>query len=138
MANSGSNLLSRFGYDSLLNSVPDDIVVLIRMISEARAGGREIKSLYPKEIEMARSAARASSVRFSNEIEGVSIPENRMMEVMGGTTEPRGRHEQEIAGYRDAIDDVYLNGREMGMDEGTAIRLHREVFSASRPCRRGR
>ena len=69
-------------------------------ISDERRG--QNKSVYT-ELE---KVARVQSVKGSNAIEGIATTDARIREIVNGNSAPLNHNEREIAGYRDAQDDI--------------------------------
>lgn len=61
----------------------------------------------PEVLEVLREQAIIQSVESSNRIEGVTVPANRLRPLVIGRARPRDRSEQELAGYRAALDWIF-------------------------------
>ena len=53
--------------------------------------------------------ARVQSVKGSNAIEGIITTDARIKEIVDGDSAPLNHSECEIAGYRDALDEIHKN-----------------------------
>src|SRR5262249_17509229 len=75
----------------------------------AQAKGRQ--ELYtrqsPQILKALREAALIQSVESSNRIEGVTVAPDRLRPLVQGTARPRDRSEQEIHGYREALNLIH-------------------------------
>src|SRR5258708_15920147 len=58
----------------------------------------------PEALEVLREQAIIQSVESSNRIEGVTIAADRLRPIVIGRVRPRDRSEEELAGYRRALD----------------------------------
>lgn len=68
------------------------------------------------------------SIRFSNAIEGITAPDSRIREIADRETDPKGYAEQQIAGYRDALDAILENFGSIPVTPDHILRLHRILF----------
>jgi Fic family protein len=61
----------------------------------------------PELLAALREQAKIQSVESSNRIEGVTVPKERLKPLVLGRAHPRDRSEEEIAGYRKALDWIF-------------------------------
>jgi len=78
----------------------------------------------PQVLEVLREQAIIRSVESSNRIEGVTIPAGRLRPVVLGKAKPRDRSEEELAGYRQALDWIFSRRRQMSIRPAVFQRLH--------------
>lgn len=78
----------------------------------------------PEVLEVLREQAIIQSVESSNRIEGVTIPAERLRPVVLGKAKPRDRSEEELAGYRRALDWIFTRKRQVTVIPKTIQRLH--------------
>ena len=78
----------------------------------------------PEVLKGLQKAAIIESTESSNRLEGVIISTQRLHALMLKDATPRSRSEQEIAGYRDALNLIHESGKEMPFSEGTIRQLH--------------
>jgi Fic family protein len=78
----------------------------------------------PEVLEVLREQAIIQSVESSNRIEGVTIPADRLRPVVLGKVKPRDRSEEELAGYRQALDWIFSRKRKMSVIPAVIQRLH--------------
>lgn len=112
-----------------------DIAVPVSLLGAARGIGRIVERTsfrikeHPKVfIELERDA-RFLSVKGSNEIEGIRTSEERLTSLMDRSVEPIGHDEEEIAGYRDALELIHTNHSSMELTKETILGLHRIMMS---------
>jgi len=79
----------------------------------------------PEVLEVLRQQAIIQSVESSNRIEGVTIPVDRLRPLILGGARPRDRSEEELAGYRKALDWVLSPPRGVSVTSADILRLHR-------------
>ena len=68
--------------------------------------------------------ARIQSVKGSNAIEGIVTTDVRIKEIVNGNSAPLDHNEREIAGYRDALDEIHRSYAELSISENTILHLH--------------
>jgi len=78
----------------------------------------------PEVLEVLREQAIIRSVESSNRIEGVTIPADRLRPVVLGKAKPRDRSEEELAGYRQALDWIFSRQRRVSVMPAVFQRLH--------------
>lgn len=78
----------------------------------------------PEVLEVLREQAIIQSVESSNRIEGVTIPAERLRPVVVGKVKPRDRSEEELAGYRKALEWIFSRKREVSVIPAVIQRLH--------------
>ncbi len=83
----------------------------------------------PDILESLRTFASIESTDASNRIEGVTAPEARIRELVAKKTQPRDRSEQEIAGYRDALELIHQSGEDMPVTVNVVLQLHNMLYS---------
>ena len=78
----------------------------------------------PEVLDVLREQAIIQSVESSNRIEGVTIAADRLRPVVLGKSKPRDRSEEELAGYRQALDWIYSRKRQVSIIPKVIQRLH--------------
>lgn len=78
----------------------------------------------PQRLKTLREHALIESAVSSNRIEGVQIDQARIGTVIFGKPLLRDRDEEEVRGYRQALDLVHLKGRDLPVNEATIQHLH--------------
>ncbi len=68
--------------------------------------------------------AKVQSVKSSNEIEGIVTTDERIREIVNGSSAPLNHNEQEIAGYRDALAEIHRGYADLEFRESDILRLH--------------
>jgi Fic family protein len=79
----------------------------------------------PQRLKVLREHAIAESAISSNRIEGVEIDQSRVGTVIFGRPALRDRDEQEVRGYRDALNLIHNRGAGLVVSEETVLELHR-------------
>ena len=78
----------------------------------------------PEALRVLREQAIIRSVESSNRIEGVTVPAGRLRPLVLGQDAPRNRSEEELAGYRQALDWAFSRERRVAVVPALFQRLH--------------
>ena len=78
----------------------------------------------PEVLESLRQQAVIQSVESSNRIEGVTVAPDRLLPLAVGKARPRDRSEEELAGYRRALEWIYTRKSAIDVDARTIRHLH--------------
>ena len=78
----------------------------------------------PEALRVLREQAIIRSVESSNRIEGVTVPAGRLRPLVLGQDSPRNRSEEELAGYRQALDWAFSRERRVAVVPALFQRLH--------------
>ena len=106
-------------------SIPSTTAWYLADILEARG----MQNLYIKQsphiLKALREHALIESAVSSNRIEGVEIEQSRIGTVIFGKPHLRDRNEEELRGYREALDLIHGRGRDIVLSEKTIMDFHR-------------
>jgi Fic family protein len=95
------------------------------------AEGKGRQDLYTKQspqiLKALREMAMVESVESSNRIEGVTVEPERLRPLVLGNTRPRNRSEEEIQGYRNALERIHTRSAEIQIMPETVRELHRTI-----------
>ncbi len=105
-------------------SIPVGTGWLLGSCMEARGKQDLCLRQKPEVLEALREQAIVQSVESSNRIEGVTIPADRLCPVVIGKVKPRDRSEEELAGYRQALDWIFSRKRQVSIIPKVIQRLH--------------
>ena len=78
----------------------------------------------PQRLKTLREHAVAQSVVSSNRIEGINVEPSRVETIIFGTPTLKDRDEEEVAGYRSALNHVHASAPELPLSETTILKLH--------------
>jgi Fic family protein len=78
----------------------------------------------PEILEALREQAMIQSVESSNRIEGVTVAAKRLRPVVLGKEQPRDRPEEELFGYRQALDWIFSRKRRITLSPEVIRKLH--------------
>ena len=112
-------------------SVPIGTSWLLSQCMEAKGKQELWIRQKPAILKALREQAMIQSVESSNRIEGVTIAPARLRPVILGNSRPRDRSEEEIAGYRKALNRIFLQKRPATIDANLSRRLHQLAMGGS-------
>src|SRR5438128_8860227 len=78
----------------------------------------------PQKLKVLREHALIESAISSNRIEGVEVDQARIGTIVFGKALLRDRDEEEVRGYRKALDLIHTKGSDLPITEETIRRLH--------------
>jgi Fic family protein len=78
----------------------------------------------PEVLKVLRQQAIVQSVESSNRIEGVTVSPDRLRPLILGKSKPRDRSEEELAGYRRALDWIFSRASGVSVTPAVIQRLH--------------
>lgn len=79
----------------------------------------------PEVINALREVAIIQSVESSNRIEGVTVASERLRPLVLGRAKPRDRSEEELAGYRRALEWIFTRKRNVEVTPAVVQHLHK-------------
>ena len=124
--------MRRFDYHFLAEKVWDnEIVNYVSQIHEMKGRQSLYLSQKPMDLERLVEIAKIQSTASSNEIEGIRTTDTRLRQLMSEKTMPQSRAEEEIAGYRDALNTVHENFNYIPLTPNYILQLHKIMFSQS-------
>ena len=83
----------------------------------------------PEELKKLVEIAKVQSTEASNAIEGIVTTSTRIRQLVEEKTAPRNRDEQEIAGYRDALNIIHENFDAIPITRNYILQLHKVLYS---------
>ena len=98
---------------------------LIADLAEFRGKQQLFSRQSPRKLKVLREHALIESAISSNRIEGVELEPARIKTVVLGTGAYKNREEEEVAGYRSALNWIHLKSERIPISEQTVLRLHR-------------
>jgi len=104
--------------------LPAEIVNLTSTIAAFNAISGTRKDNNKKIYTELEKFARVQSVKGSNAIEGIITTDARIREIVDGNSAPLNHSEREIAGYRDALDEIHTSHMQMSFSENLILHIH--------------
>lgn len=119
-----------FDYSFLDNGLlPANLISLTSGIESMKTMSRVRKDDNIQIFNELEKIAVIQSVKSSNAIEGIITTDARINEIVKQSSAPRNHNEAEIAGYRDALNEVHNNYESLDFDERTILGLHEIMMS---------
>lgn len=103
-------------------------IATLRQLGEYRGKQELFTRQRPEVFEALRTVAMVESTESSNRIEGIEAPKSRIEAIVLRDTRPRNRSEQELAGYRDALNLIHDTGAQMPFSVNVILQLHRTIY----------
>ncbi len=103
---------------------PLSIVWLIQSLAESKGRQQLFENQSPQILKTLREAALIESAESSNRIEGVTVDRKRLKPLVLGNTKPIDRSEEEIIGYRMALNWIHKDYEKIPITPETILRLH--------------
>lgn len=121
-----------FNYTTLKNKKWDnEIVAYVSQIHEHKAKQELFLRQKPQELEKLVEIAKVQSTESSNEIEGIRTTNTRLKQLVNEKTTPKNRDEEEIAGYRDALNVIHESYEYIPITSNYILQLHKTLYSHS-------
>ncbi|MCD7773903.1 MAG: Fic family protein [Ruminococcus sp.] len=119
-----------FNYFEIKNQKWDcEVLGLIAAIYK-EAGKQEMYlKQRPEKLEKLVEIAKIQSTEASNAIEGIVTTNTRIRQLVEEKTTPRNRDEQEIAGYRDALNIIHESFDAIPITQNYILQLHKIMYS---------
>ncbi|HEX4949867.1 MAG TPA: Fic family protein, partial [Blastocatellia bacterium] len=108
-----------------LTTIPLTTSWYLSDLGEARGKQELFTKQAPQKLKVLREHALIESAISSNRIEGVVIDQARVGTVVFGKSRLRDRSEEEIRGYRRALQLIHEQGGKLPISEATILRLHK-------------
>lgn len=124
--------MHKFDYSFLNNGLlPSQLVNVTASISSLKTASQFRKHDYQKVFTELEKIAKIQSVKSSNEIEGIITTDERIVQIVQQNSAPLNHNEQEILGYRDALNIIHTGHHNIQFNENTVLSLHRTMLSAT-------
>ena len=75
------------------------------------------------------SVAKVQSIKSSNAIEGIVTSDERIAAIVNQNSAPLNHNEAEIAGYKDALNEIHLGYEHIDFKQHDILRLHEIMLS---------
>ena len=106
-------------------SVPMSTNWLLNDLAEAKGKQELYTRQSPQVLKALREMALVQSVESSNRIEGITVAADRLRPLVLGHARPKDRSEQEIAGYRSALNLIHTKAENLQITPDLMRRLHK-------------
>ncbi|MDO5331193.1 MAG: Fic family protein [Bacillota bacterium] len=124
--------MRKFDYSFLKNEIPANIIGLTDIISDLRSKEEFRKLQYVETFESLQKKAVIDSVKGSNAIEGIVTTDSRIKDIVLGAT-PKTHDEEEISGYKDALNLIHTNYDKLDISQDTILMFHKMIEESVSP-----
>lgn len=122
--------MRRFDYSFLDNGLlPAKLVNLTASIAALKTMAGIRKEEHIRVFTELEAVAKVQSVKSSNAIEGIVTSDERIAAIVNQNSAPLNHNEAEIAGYRDALNEIHLGYKRIDFRQHDILRLHEMLLS---------
>ena len=122
--------MRKFDYSFLNNGLlPASLVSLTANISALKTMAGIRKEEYAQVFTELEVVAKIQSIKSSNAMEGIVTSDERIAAIVNQNSAPLNHNEAEIAGYRDALNEIHLGFEHIDFRERDILRLHEIMMS---------
>lgn len=122
--------MRKFGYSFLDNGLlPANLVNLTSNITALKTMAGVRKDEYMRIFTELEAVAKVQSIKSSNAIEGIVTDDARIIEIVNQNSAPLNHNEAEIAGYRDALNEIHQGYEHIDFRQSDILRLHEMMMS---------
>ena len=105
-------------------NLPLSTVWLLESLAESKGRQQLFEKQSPQILKSLREMALIESAESSNRIEGVTVDKSRLRPLVLGKVSPKDRSEEEIVGYRLALNWIHTDFQKIVISPETCLRLH--------------
>lgn len=122
--------MRKFDYSFLNNGLlPANLVNLTANISSLKTMAGVRKDEFAQIFTELEAVAKVQSIKSSNAIEGIVTSDERIAAIVNQNSAPLNHNEAEIAGYRDALNEIHLHFADIDFRERDILRLHEMMMA---------
>ena len=122
--------MRKFDYSFLNNGLlPANLVNLTFNIAALKTMAGVRKDEYTQIFTELEAVAKVQSIKSSNAIEGIVTSDERIAAIVNQNSAPLNHNEAEIAGYRDALNEIHLGYEYIDFRQSDILRLHEMMMS---------
>ena len=120
----GRCYMRKFDYSFLNNGLlPANLVNLTSNIAALKTMAGVRKEEYTQIFTELEAVAKVQSIKSSNAIEGIVTSDERIAAIVNQNSAPLNHNEAEIAGYRDALNEIHLGYMHIDFRQSDILRL---------------
>lgn len=122
--------MREFNYCDLKNKAwSNEILNYCSIIHEAKSKQEFYLKQKPEELDKLVEIAKVQSTESSNAIEGIRTTNTRLKQLCQEKTTPKNKDEEEIAGYRDALNTIHESFDSIPLTPSYILQLHKIMCS---------
>lgn len=123
-----------FDYSFLKNgSIPSNLVNLIGGIYCLKTSDEIRKTHFENVYSELEKIAKVQSIKGSNAIEGIVTTDERINAIVNQNSAPLNHNEEEIAGYRDALNIIHTTYKDIIFNKQILLDLHKTMLQVAKP-----
>jgi len=103
-------------------------ISLLKAIGEYKGKQTLYFTQTPEVLETLKQVSIIESSESSNRLEGITAPHKRIEGIVLQKTQPRNRSEEEIAGYRDALNLIHESANDIPFSENVILQIHSMMY----------
>ena len=130
--------MRKYDYSFLKDiKVPTSFLSMASSIYSLKTIADEKKKEYPNIFKGLEKNAIIQSVKGSNAIEGILTTDKRIEEIINQNSDPLNHSEKEIKGYKDALNIIHSNYKNISFNIESIKKLHRIMLDYSNLTHKG-
>ena len=131
--------MKKYDYSFLeKDKIPGNLINILTSIYEMKFNNENRKEKYKEVFTELEKIAIVQSVKGSNAIEGILTTDERINEIVNRSSAPLNHNEEEIAGYRDALNLIHNNYQNINVTETNILSLHEMMLHIAKPDTAGK
>lgn len=121
--------MKSFEYDYYLDQpISQKLLIAVRMLGEFKGKESLFRDQFPEVLKTLQHAAIIQSTESSNRIEGIFVPEKRIRLIVAQNVKPLNRPEEEVAGYKDILNDIHTNGSKNQLTPNLILKWIKQLY----------
>jgi Fic family protein len=121
--------MRKFDYEKLAKRTWDkEVLNYVGLIHEYKGRQQLYLEQKPEELDKLVELSKIQSTEASNEIEGIRTTNSRLKQLMANKVTPKNRNENEILGYRHALNLVHETFEYIPIRPNSILQLHKEMY----------
>ncbi len=127
-------IMRKYDYSFLeRGKIPGALINVLTGIYSMKSDNDARKEKYNAVFTELEKIAIVQSVKGSNAIEGILTTDERINEIVNRSSAPLNHNEEEIAGYRDALNLIHNNYQNLNISEANLLSLHEMMLRVAKP-----
>ncbi len=118
--------------------IPGNLVNVLTGIYSMKSDNDHRKEKYDAVFTELEKIAIVQSVKESNAIEGILTTDERINAIVNRSSAPLNHNEEEIAGYRDALNLIHNGYQNLNFNEANILSLHETLLKVAKPNAAGK
>ena len=115
------------------DKIPGNLINVLTGIYTMKVSNDNRKDKFDTVFTELEKIAIVQSVKESNAIEGILTTDQRINEIVNRSSAPLNHNEEEIAGYRDALNLIHNNYQNLKFSEANILSLHEMMLHIAKP-----